>query len=204
MTTTTEKMRADLVGLVGLMRAKQREFFASRSRSALQESKRLEKQVDALVTKIESGQADLFDREIVHDADPDLTDLTPNTYGRLLVLDLHDCDTSLFTRPAIEQYLAELCDRIGMTRCDLHFWDDEGVAPENRQTSPRTIGVSAVQFILTSSVTMHLLPFDNSEQPSRAFIDIFSCKAFDGVIAARWSAAYFRGTIAKAVVLERL
>ena len=61
-------------------------------------------------------------------------------YGKELILDLHDCDASRFTRSSIDQFCAGLCDLIDMERYDLHFWDDVGVAEDERQTNPKDQG----------------------------------------------------------------
>ena len=59
-------------------------------------------------------------------------------YGQELILDLHDCDSSRFTRDDIQRYCEELCQLIEMERCDLHFWDDVGV-PEAEQQHTRRL-----------------------------------------------------------------
>ena len=107
-------------------------------------------------------------------------------YGQELILDLHGCDATRFTRKAIEQYCVELCALIDMERCDLHFWDDVGVAEEERQTSPKTKGTSAVQFILTSTIVIHTLDLMKA-----AYVNIFSCKEFDTDEAAKFTANWF-------------
>ena len=76
-------------------------------------------------------------------------------YGIELILDLHGCDPTNFTRESITAYFDKLCVLIDMKREDLHFWDDVGLPEEDRQTSPHTQGTSAVQFILTSSIVIH-------------------------------------------------
>jgi S-adenosylmethionine decarboxylase len=110
-------------------------------------------------------------------------------YGEELILDLHDCDTSRFSRVAIEQFCEELCDLIGMERCDLHFWDDVGVPEEEQQTQPKTKGTSAVQFILTSTIVIHTLDLMKA-----VYINVFSCKEFDTDAAARFTAKWFGST----------
>ena len=95
-------------------------------------------------------------------------------YGKELILDLHDCDASRFTRSSIDQFCAGLCDLIDMERCDLHFWDDVGVAQDERQTNPKTKGTSAVQFILTSTIVIHTLDLMKT-----VYVNVFACKEFD-------------------------
>jgi S-adenosylmethionine decarboxylase len=112
--------------------------------------------------------------------------LPSNAYGLELILDLHDCDASRFTRSAIQGFFTELCELIEMERCDLHFWDDVGVPEEEQQTQPKTKGTSAVQFILTSTVVIHTLDLMKA-----AYVNIFSCKEFDTDEAAKFTAKWF-------------
>lgn len=112
--------------------------------------------------------------------------LMRKVYGEELCLDMHGCNVTKFTREGIERYCAQLCELIDMERCDLHFWDDEGVPESERQTDPKTKGTSAVQFILTSTIVIHTL-----DLMSAAYVNIFSCKEFDTDEAARFTAKWF-------------
>ena len=111
------------------------------------------------------------------------------TYGKELILDLHKCDATTFTRASIKRFLTELCHLIDMERADLHFWDDVGVAKEEQQTHPKTKGTSAVQFILTSTIVIHTLDLMKA-----AYINIFSCKEFDTDEAEKFTAKWFGST----------
>jgi len=110
-------------------------------------------------------------------------------YGLELVLDLHECDASTFTRQSIEEFCGDLCRLIDMERCDLYFWDDVGVPEEERQTDPKTKGTSAVQFILTSTIVIHTLDLMRA-----VYVNIFSCKEFDADEAAEFTARWFKST----------
>ena len=105
-------------------------------------------------------------------------------YGKELILDLYNCDVSKFNRRELRAYFEGLCKVIDMQQCKLTFWDDKWtwlwkliyfwnktiqVADE-----PHTKGTSAVQFILTSNITIHTL-----EKLKECYINIFSCKDFD-------------------------
>lgn len=120
-------------------------------------------------------------------------------YGKELILDLHECDPSLFTRKYIEQYFVDLCDLIKMERADLHFWDDVGVPEEEKQTEPHLVGTSAIQFIMTSNVTIHTLDILKT-----VYINIFSCKDFNGKEATKFTAEYFKGKVVNKVMVERI
>lgn len=119
-------------------------------------------------------------------------------YGVELILDLHECDGRRFTRRSIEEFCARLCKLIDMEQCDLHFWDDVGVPEEERQTSPKTKGTSAVQFILTSTIVIHTLDLMKT-----VYVNIFSCEEFDTDEAAKFTAKWFGSTDWTANVVVR-
>ena len=116
-------------------------------------------------------------------------ELSRTAYGCELILDLHGCDVRLFTRAAIEQFFEELCVLIDMERCDLHFWDDLDVPEDEQQTDPKTKGISAVQFIITSTIVVHTLDLMKA-----AYVNVFSCKDFDTDQAAEFTANWFGST----------
>jgi len=107
-------------------------------------------------------------------------------YGLELILDLHECDVTRFTRSSIDEYLEELCNLIEMERCDLYFWDDVGVSPKEQQTDPKTKGTSVVQFILTSTIVIHTLDLMQA-----VYVNLFSCKAFDTSAATTFTTSWF-------------
>jgi len=112
-------------------------------------------------------------------------------YGKELIIDLHNCDPTTFTRKSIEDYVGTLCKEvIYMEAEDLHFWDYEG-DPEGYAAAPDHLkGISAVQFIKTSSIVIHTL-----DVLQKAFINIFSCKEFNEVEAAEFTEQWFDGKI---------
>ena len=89
-------------------------------------------------------------------------------YGLELVADLHDCDLSDLSKEKLEKFLIELCDLIKMKRHgDPIFWEDySGI--------PHLHGISAVQFIETSTIVCHPIPMKNA-----LYLNVFSCKEFD-------------------------
>ncbi len=122
-----------------------------------------------------------------------------NNYGHELILDLHKCDISTFTRKSIRKYLKELCQLIKMERCDLHWWDYLGVPNEEYQKLPTHLkGISVVQFISTSTIVLHTL-----DDLGEIFINIFSCKDFNADEALYFSANWFKGNIKRYNRVER-
>jgi S-adenosylmethionine/arginine decarboxylase-like enzyme len=127
------------------------------------------------------------------------SDQDGENYGVELILDLHGCDSSKFTRESISGYFERLCELIDMKREVLHFWDDVGVPDEDKQTLPHTQGTSAVQFILTSSIVIHAL-----DQLGAIYINIFSCKAYDPKLAEQFTVEWFGASDCSARFIERV
>ncbi len=120
-------------------------------------------------------------------------------YGKELILDIHNCDPSTFTRKSIKKYFVELCNLIDMERCELYWWDDHGVPPEEQQTEPHLKGTTAVQFIMTSNIVIHSL-----DSLKKVYLNIFSCKDFDSELAKNFSAKWFKGEIVNFHEIERI
>ena len=62
-----------------------------------------------------------------------------SNYGVELILDLHECDPTTFTRDSLDTFFTQLCERIEMEKCVVHFWDDVGVPEEEQQTLPHKL-----------------------------------------------------------------
>jgi len=120
-------------------------------------------------------------------------------YGGELILDLHGCNRAKFTRDCLDLYFTKLCDLIHMEKCEVHFWDDIGVPPDERQTSPHTKGTSAVCFILTSSIVVHML-----DELNAVYVNIFSCKEFDPVLAAKFTEEWFQANSCNHTFIDRV
>ena len=119
-------------------------------------------------------------------------------YGAELILDVHGCDPNTFTRSHLDDYFTRLCDLIEMERCEVHFWDDVGVPPEEQQTSPHTKGTSAVCFILTSTIVVHTLDLLEA-----VYVNIFSCKGFDPEAAKIFTEEFFSGRCKNSTFVDR-
>jgi len=119
-------------------------------------------------------------------------------YGKEVILDLHNCNSKKFTRKIIKAYFIELCDLIDMQRCKLSWWDDYGLPLEKRQTEPHLKGTSAIQFILTSNITIH-----TRDIMERVYLNIFSCKDFDAKIVRDFTKNWFGGRVVNYKVIIR-
>ncbi|MGB2861887.1 MAG: S-adenosylmethionine decarboxylase [Sedimentisphaerales bacterium] len=120
-------------------------------------------------------------------------------YGFELVIDMHECDISTFNRASLDSYFEKVCEAIKMEKCERYFWDDVGVKDEEKQTSPHTKGTSAVQFILTSNITIHTLDLLKA-----VYVNIFSCKSFDKEVAEQITKEWFGAKKCRTHLIERI
>jgi S-adenosylmethionine/arginine decarboxylase-like enzyme len=102
-------------------------------------------------------------------------------WGMLAAIDLHGCERPRLEDPdAIRTFVPRLVDAIGMrARGPLHL---------ERFGDGELEGWSAMQFIETSSITLHA-----DEFACRLFVDVFSCRRFDPDLAAAIAVAHFGG-----------
>ncbi len=111
------------------------------------------------------------------------------SYGKELVLDLHNADPSTFTRDRLKDYFWRVCVEIRAERAKLVFWDYQGHEEEFEKAPPHLKGVTAVQFITKSNVTVHTL-----HDLRKVFVNIFSCGDFETQRVAILTKVFFRAS----------
>jgi S-adenosylmethionine/arginine decarboxylase-like enzyme len=111
-------------------------------------------------------------------------------WGMMAVIDLQDCDRARLADPdTIRRFVPEVIEAIDMVRYGpLHI---------ERFGEGELEGWSAMQFIETSSLTIHTDEFGD-----RCYIDLFSCKPFEPELAAAIAVKHFGGW-PKLTVLHR-
>jgi S-adenosylmethionine/arginine decarboxylase-like enzyme len=120
-------------------------------------------------------------------------------YGKELILDIHGCDKLPFPRQDLNQFMKDLCKEIDMERGTIHFWDYDGYPEEYEEAPPHIKGASVVQFILTSNITIHTL-----DDMKRVYLNIFSCKDFNGDDAERFCLNRFGGKTVHKAEIDRI
>ena len=111
-------------------------------------------------------------------------------WGMLATIDLHGCDAArVADAESIRRFVPAVIDAIGMRA--------HGPLMLDRFGDGELEGWSAMQFIETSSITIHA-----DEVWARCFVDIFSCRPFEPEVAAAIAVAHFGGT-PTVTVLER-
>lgn len=109
-------------------------------------------------------------------------DRTYTPWGLLAAIDLHGCPPGPVADPdTIRAFVPALIDAIGMRA--------HGPLLLERFGDGDLEGWSAMQFIETSSITVHA-----DEVSGRCFIDVFSCRPFDAELAAAVAVDHFGGT----------
>ena len=102
-------------------------------------------------------------------------------WGQLAAVDLHGCDRERLADPdVIRRFVPALVDAIGMRA--------HGPLGLERFGDGELEGWSAMQFIETSSITLHA-----DEVGGRCFVDIFSCRPFAAAVAADVAVEHFGG-----------
>ena len=111
-------------------------------------------------------------------------------WGMMAVIDLQDCERARLADPdTIRRFVPEVIEAIDMVRYGpLHI---------ERFGEGELEGWSAMQFIETSSLTIHTDEFGD-----RCYIDLFSCKPFEPELAAAIAVKHFGGW-PKLTVLHR-
>ena len=106
----------------------------------------------------------------------------------LAAIDLHGCERSRLEDPAtLRRFVPSLIDAIGMRA--------HGPLALDRFGDGELEGWSAMQFIETSSITVH-----TDEVSGRCFVDVFSCRLFDSEVAAAIAVAHFGGAVTLTVL----
>jgi len=112
-------------------------------------------------------------------------------WGKLASINLYECDSELIkNKRYIRKFVKELCKEINMKTYGKLLIKRFGKGKLN--------GISALQFIETSSITLH---FDETQ--NRAFIDIFSCKDFNENKSEKFSKNFFKAKSSSKKVLIR-
>jgi S-adenosylmethionine/arginine decarboxylase-like enzyme len=122
--------------------------------------------------------------------------VTSERYGRELILDLGGCNVEHFTAGMIEAYCVLLCERINMRRCGFHCAISE--PSDETEGNPKTHGVSAVQFLYASSITVHAL-----DLLGQLFVNVFSCDEFDPAEVERFTIDWFGAQTCRSVNTAR-
>ena len=110
-------------------------------------------------------------------------------YGQELILDIHNSDIERFTERLLNDFCKELCTEINMKAEKFTIWEYEDEKEYNK-APPHLKGISCVQFIETSNITIHAL-----DEMKHVYLNVFSCKEFDPKIVIKMALKYFGGKI---------
>lgn len=112
-------------------------------------------------------------------------------FGYHLRINLGGCDPAVIDDvDAVTEWVADLCKEIDM--------EPYGAPQVQRFGVGDLYGVTAVQLITTSSITLHCDP-----PTGGAFIDVFSCKRYDPDVATRFCMQFFGARYLSGDIVER-
>lgn len=113
-------------------------------------------------------------------------------YGQELILDIHDVPPEFFIRNKIKHFAEKLCDEIDMKKGPLYSWGmtSQEHKAKKGEAAIKADGISCIQFLYKSSITMHCL-----DEINKVFINIFSCEQFDINLATKFVKENVGGTI---------
>lgn len=120
-------------------------------------------------------------------------------YGKEVVIDLVECSTDKMTQEGLTEFFDKLCILIDMEKIQVHFWGSEGITKEEWDANPHLQGISACQFIKTSSIVIHAITGLKC-----LYLNCFSCKDFDSKKVEDFSALYFAGKLSKSTTIDRV
>ena len=109
-------------------------------------------------------------------------------YGMELILDIHEVSKDKIHAKAVKQFCADLCDEIGMSKGPNVIWGTDSDKDEYKD--PKADGISCVQFLHSSSITLHAI-----DLLGKVFINIFSCKDFDAEKAENFALTDWGGEV---------
>ena len=112
-------------------------------------------------------------------------------FGLELLLNLYDCDLKIMkSKRKLLEFLMKLCRVIKMNIC--------GKPIIRRTGKAHLYGYSLVQFIETSSITIH-----TCDPIREIYLDLFSCKEFNPKIVINFTKKFFKARKIKKIVLTR-
>lgn len=116
------------------------------------------------------------------------------TYGWELILNLYGCSLKVISsKKKIQEYTNRLCRLIKMEKFG------KTLIPYFGHKKPHTQGYSLVQLIETSSIIGHF-----SESKKSAYINIFSCRAYDYKKAKKFTVEFFEAKRVKSHFITRV
>ena len=111
-------------------------------------------------------------------------------YGKHAIIDAKSCDVDILDIKIVSEFIKEIVRKIDMIAHGDLIIDRFGEGDD--------VGISAVQLITTSSITIH-----TNDQHRDMYLDVFSCKWFDEKVILEMIEDYFAPTSININVLLR-
>ena len=95
-------------------------------------------------------------------------------YGQEAIFDFHNVPMNDYSIGYLKLFAKNLAKEIGMRCGPAYYWGTKGELNSEPELPVKADGISVVQFIYESSITIHAL-----DTIQKLYINIFSCKQFD-------------------------
>jgi len=99
-------------------------------------------------------------------------------YGKHVILTASGCNDALLSKESIANFCRDMVKRIDMVPFGEPFVERFGEGDE--------VGISAVQLIQTSAITIH-----TNDEARDMYLDVFSCKDFEATTVVETVAEWF-------------
>ena len=113
-------------------------------------------------------------------------------YGQEAIFDIHNVASDKYDVKSIGEFAKKLAQEIGMKTGPSYHWGTKGEFNSEPDLPVKADGISHVQFIYESSITIHAL-----DKISKVYVNIFSCKDFDAEKAKEFTMDWFGGDLVK-------
>jgi len=111
-------------------------------------------------------------------------------YGKHVLHRSEFCNHNLLDKKSICEFIIELCDKIEMVRFGDPFVERFGNGDE--------LGISAVQLIETSAITIH-----TNDKERELYLDVFSCKDYSSEVVVECVKKWFDPKISNQKAIYR-
>ncbi len=112
-------------------------------------------------------------------------------FGEELIIDLTAVPITHMTKAHVTKYLDLICGVLDVEQVDRHWWRSAG-------EEPHLNGYSVIQFIKTSSITIHTV-----EPKYTVHINIFTCNKIPIEATIRETTRHFRGKLQNKLWISR-
>lgn len=119
-------------------------------------------------------------------------------YGFIFIMELKNCDKTLFKRRKIKKILKELAKQLGWKTNRTEFWDYRWHQLLKRKAPPEEKGVAVCLFLRVNTMMLHAV-----ERNSSVYFELFSCHSYSKERVRLYIEKQFGGELLNFRLIER-